>query len=164
MASLVTIPELAAWLAVSGVTLTEADHPKAQVVLDAASLVVRDTASQPTWTDLTAPDRAKLITVQLAKRTYLNPDAVTSENVGPMGERRVEDFARTLELTAAETAELVKLAPADVLASQAGGLWIQPMANRPNAPDSTVYVTDSGGSDWMIPYLHPDDAWAMTPL
>lgn len=160
--ALVTVDDLAQWLLLSGVELTPADTPKAQLVIDAASIVVQDAAAQPTWDLETTPARAKLITVQLAKRTYLNPDATSRTGVGPLSESTIEDFARTLELTPTERADLAAMAPG--VSASSGSLWTQPIEVRPSARPLDVYVADSSGSDWMIPYLHPDDAYAMTPL
>lgn len=144
---LLTIAELAVWAR----TEIPADDPFALVVIDAASLKVREAAKQPDWTAATVPATARLIAIQLAKRTYLNPDAVIAEGgIGPIGgDRYIEDFARTLELTDLERADLEALAPN--AATGGNGLWVQPMTRGDIETTETAYYFDNSGSDWAIP-------------
>jgi len=76
-----------------------------------ASVIVANRAYRLDWVGLDAdeldvpvipaPRRAVMIAEQLAKRAYQNPDAIVAEGgIGPIGgDRTVEDFARTFELT-----------------------------------------------------------------
>jgi hypothetical protein len=156
MAALLTIPELGVWAQQD----VGYDDEWAAAVLDAASDVVRTAASQPTWTRDTAPVRARQIASHLAARSYKNPDSIVGEGaLGPVGgDRFVEELAKALHLTAAEIEELGKLAPSTAAGS--GGLWIQPINATP-VEDGDVYLADDSGSDWMIPYLAPDDIPAL---
>lgn len=155
---LVTVAELAIW------TQTEIapDDFAANAILAAASLIVRDVARQPLWTQVDAPPMAKLITVQLAKRTYLNPNAVVSEgSIGPIGgDRFLEDFVRTLELTAVEIAQLEAMRPTGEtgVAKTTSGLWSQPTTRGP--VEKPVYLSTTPPlSDWNIPVAHSDESW-----
>lgn len=87
-----------------------------------ASVIVANRAYRLDWIGLDAdelevpvvpaPRRAVMIAEQLAKRAYQNPDAIVTEgSIGPIGgDRTVEDFARTFELTAEEKEYLDTLA------------------------------------------------------
>jgi hypothetical protein len=164
MADLITLQELATWARRE----IEPDDTFAATVISAASLVVSETAQHPEWTRsgaTAAPPRAKLICAMLAKRTYLNPDAVVREgSIGPIGgDSYIEDFARTLELTAAETATLQGFI-GDGTGAAYGGLWIQP-TTRGDLEMQGVFIPDSGGSDWMIPYGDAsEDFWFSPPV
>lgn len=155
---LVTVDELAIW------TQTEiaADDFAANAILAAASLIVRTEAEQPLWTAADAPPMAKLITVQLAKRTYLNPNAVISEgSIGPIGgDRFLEDFVRTLELTSVEIAQLRAMRP-DTTSGVAGhtrGLWSQPTTRGP--VEKPVHLPSTPPlSDWGILVASADESW-----
>lgn len=146
-APLLTMAELRTW------TRREIadDDAFALAVIDAASLKVRQAASQPDWTIDTVVPAARLIAIQLAKRTYLNPDAVIAEGgIGPIGgDRYIEDFARTLELTDLEREDLEGMSPA--AATAGNGLWVQPMTRGDLESTETVYYFDDSGSDWAIP-------------
>ena len=157
---LLTLGELRTWTRES---IPDGDE-FALAVIDAASLVVSSAARHPEWDVATAPSIARLIAAQLAKRTYLNPNAVAAEgSIGPIGgDRFVEDFARTLELTPVELASLEGLWPAG--ASKGGGLWTMTTEREPMTPASgTIFVPDDSGSDWHIPFIDESQAWAVTP-
>jgi hypothetical protein len=147
-APFLTVAELATWTRQEIV----ADDPFALVVIDAASLRVREAASQPTWTLADIPKSARLIAIQLAKRTYLNPDAIVAEGgLGPIGgDRFIEDFARTLELTEYERATLEGLAPAGAI-GKGSRLWVQETTRGDLETAVDVYYFDNSGSDWAIP-------------
>lgn len=146
MAALLTVTDLSVW---TRTTITS-DDEFALAVVDGASLLVAETAGHPEWTIGTVPPRAKLIAILLAKRTYLNPDAISASNVGPIGERVVEDFARTMELTEAEI-EALQALQGDGTGPDSG-LWIQPTSRGPL--ETPLYLYTEG--DWAIPYLDPD--------
>src|SRR5690349_9781314 len=95
-----------------------ADVPYGEYCRSAASIIVANRSLSYGWIGLDAneldapvvpaPRHAVMIAEQLAKRAYTNPDAiVASGSIGPIGgDRTVEDFARTFELTPAEAAYL----------------------------------------------------------
>lgn len=145
---LLSVEELAIWARQD----IAVDDAFALAVIDAASLKTRSETKQWLWDLSTIPPEARLVCIQLAKRTYLNPDAIVSEGgIGPIGgDRYVEDFARTLEFT---DAELAVLSEASGAAAAAGnGLWIQPTSNGEMLGiDRDVYLFDDSGSDWGIP-------------
>ena len=126
--------------------------------IQAASVIVADAAARPDWlgvapdgTDIgvvPAPRRAVMIAEQLAKRSYLNPNAVVAEgSVGPIGgDRTIEDFARTFELTEIEAeylAEVKRTTGIVDAGSGTGGLWVLQIENRPYGADwATIYLPD----------------------
>ena len=143
MATIVTLSDLDKWVPI------DADQePLAQVNLDAASLVVTDTAGHPEWTTTTAPARARLIAVQLAKRAFLNPNAIVRSAVGPLSEAQVEDYARTLEPTEAEREYLLSLRPD--AGSGGGSLFTLSLAGSAAYVPDTIYVTDLSGG--LVPW------------
>lgn len=162
MAALLSIPDLSVWVVGLGGSAIEVDDEFAQAMVEAASDAVRTAAKQPTWTasgETAAPSRAKQIASHLAARSYLNPTSIQGEgNLGPLGgDRFVEELAKALHLTEAERDELAGMAPSG---SSGGGLWIQPI-NATFVEDGDIYLPDSSGSDWQIPYLAVDDLPAL---
>ena len=123
-----------------------------------ASLIVADAAGHPDWvgvaadgTDIVpvaAPRRAVMIAEQLAKRSYLNPNAVVREgSVGPIGgDQTIEEFARTFELTEVEAAYLEEVRRTTgivPLPGATGGLWTLEIEVRPYAANwADVYLPD----------------------
>lgn len=156
---LLTIPDLRAWARNSEIA---DDDPWALIVIEAASDLVRETAQQPTWTRESAPPRARQIASHLAARSYSNPDSIEFEGAtGPIGgDRRAEEFAKSLHLTEAERLELEGMWPAGSTGG-GGGLWVQPVGGGIAAVDGDTYLADDSGSDWMIPYLAEDDIPAL---
>lgn len=166
MTPLLTVAQLAIWARTS----IEDDDEFALAVVDAASLVVADRAKHMDWIEIiapatarvAAPSRAVLIAIQLAKRTFLNPDAVIAEGgIGPIGgDRFVEDFARTLELTSVEGEELDGMRPA--VAGGNGALWVMTIeTGRTPANSGTIYVPDGSSADWPFPIgTEGVDDWA----
>jgi hypothetical protein len=155
---LLSVAELNVWLTGRAVVLD--GDAFAEEILFAASEKVRSTAGQPTWTAATAPPRARQICAHLAARSYLNPDSISAEGgIGPLGgDRTVEELAKALHLTQAETDELQALAPRSAVG---GSLWIQPVNGGVPVDDGDVYLADDSGSDWMIPYLAEHDLPAL---
>lgn len=76
---LATLAEFEARL---GETLTGSDGVRAGALLEDASVLVRDVAEEPDWTDTTAPARAIQITLAVALRAYNNPDGLINERLG----------------------------------------------------------------------------------
>lgn len=117
--------------------------------IDAASLIVSDTAGHPEWTiagETAAPARARVIAQQLAKRAYLNPEAERSFNTGPIGAVTVEDYARTLELTPAELEYLLAIKAESVIDTSDGLIFVLSTHNRPVGVQRAVVLNDSAGS------------------
>ncbi len=161
--ALLTMSELRVW--VRRPSLPDTDE-FGLAVIAASSLVVSEECGFPVpeWTPTTAPAIARQVAIQLAKRTFLNPDAVVAEGgIGPIGgDRFIDDFARTLELTAAEKAQLARI-DGNVSASEQG-LWVQRIDPADADYDSIVYVYDSSGSNWAIPMLDVDVDLYYKPL
>jgi hypothetical protein len=152
MATLISLLELATWARQDPATV--AADPFAVLVLQTATEIVCDTASQPNWElqtpPMLVPRKAKRICMFLAGRTYLNPDGTVSENVGPLGERRPELMAMAaanMQLLPSEEGQLEGLAP-----DGGTGLWVQPTTRGEDPVSDTVFLYDDSGSDWAIPY------------
>jgi hypothetical protein len=164
MPTLITMEQFATWARQDPATV--AADPFAQLVLQTATEIVCDEAEQPTWETqdppIVVPRKAQRICMFLAGRTYLNPDGTVSENVGPIGERRPEAMAMAaanMQLLPAEEDQLASLRP-----DGSTGLWVQPTTRWDAAEDDTVYLPDSSGSDWWIPYGDSSTTNAFTPV
>lgn len=164
MATLISIEQFATW-ARQDIATVAAD-PFAALVLQTATEIVCDTAEQPNWETqappVVVPRKAKRVCMFLAGRTYLNPDGTVAEAVGPLNERRPESMAiaaANMQLLPGEIADLESLVPDGPV-----GLWIQPTTRWDKAEDDTVYLPDSSGSDWWIPYGDPNTTNAFTPV
>lgn len=129
------------------------DMDFARAVISAASLVVTEACGHPEWDRTTAPERAKLIASQVARRAFLNPDATVREQVGPLGTSTVEDFARTLELTPAEAAACAGMN--DVAPGEGGELFFINLGGAVVAQDTTIYVPDESGT--LFPWAETGD-------
>ena len=146
--------------------------------IQGASVIVADAAGHPDWigvapdgtamTAVVAPRRAVMIAEQLAKRSYKNPDAIVSEgNVGPIGgDRTVEEFARTFELTEVEAAylESVKV-DTGIVGGGSPQLWTLEIVNRPYTPNwATIWLPDLDpmAKSWPVGTEGVDD-WAYGP-
>jgi hypothetical protein len=159
MASIITVADLAVWAQEE----IDDEDVYAQAIVEAASLVVRTRAKQPTWGDIgvVVPAMAIFITKMLANRAWTNGVVgVQSDSIGPLSQRLVEDFARGMELTPQEMADLDDLAPAGT--STGKGFWIQPLTRGPMEA-VTAFRYDSSGSDWAIPMIDSEDGYAFAP-
>jgi hypothetical protein len=67
--------------------------------------------------------------------------------------------AANMALLPAEEEQLLTLVP-----DGPAGLWIQPTTRVDAAEDDVVYLPDSSGSDWWIPYGDPNTTLAFTPV
>lgn len=152
------------------------DPNYATYCIESASWLVADETGHNDWLGLAgdgtsipvvaAPRRAVMIAEQLAKRAYLNPDAIVQEGgVGPIGgDRTVEEFARTFEFTDAELEYLQSVALGK---TKGGGLWTQPTENLPvgTPADSTIYLPDlDPRAQWWPVGTEGVDDYAYTPL
>lgn len=139
-----------------------ADDPYAKMILELASGLVCDTAAHPEWeTANSAPRGARRICLQVAGRTYTNPDLETSSNTGPIGSRVIDWAAYGLTLTEAEGEELEALRGGGT--SSGKGFWTLQLFASESTPLRTIHVADENGSQ-MIPYLDPSESDAMTPV
>jgi len=164
MTTLISIEQFATWARVDVATL--AADPFAQLVLQTATEIVCDTAEQPNWElqspPVVVPRKAKRVCMFLAGRTYLNPDGTVAEAVGPLNERRPEAMAMAaanMQLLPGEEEDLLTLVP-----DGPAGLWVQPTTRTDAVEDDVVYLPDSSGSDWYIPYGDPNTTNAFTPV
>jgi hypothetical protein len=127
--------------------------PWATYCINAASVIVADTANHSDWLGLdadgveipvvAAPRRAVMIAEQLAKRAYLNPDAIVAEgSIGPIGgDRMIEEFARTFELTETEKATLAAIA-ADAYPAASGLSVINIQVRPKRSLLTTIFIPD----------------------
>lgn len=155
-----------------------ADPEYATYCIESASWLVADETGHFDWLGVAAdgssipvvaaPRRAVMIAEQLAKRAYLNPDAIVQAgSVGPIGgDRTVEDFARTFEFTAVELEYLDSVSIGTARAG--GGLWTMATENRPVStalPSATIYLpdVDPRADLWPVGTEGVDD-YAYTPL
>jgi len=134
--------------------------------IQAASILVAEAAGHPDWLGVAAdgtvmdpvaaPRRAVMIAEQLAKRSYLNPNAVVQEgSIGPIGgDRTIEEFARTFEFTEFEAAYLAELKAESGLVGGTGtGLWTLEMEVRPygvNWADVFLPDLDPRAAPWPV--------------
>lgn len=156
------------------------DEAYGEYCRESASVIVADRAAHLDWIGIAsdgsqvlvvpAPRRAVMIAEQLAKRSYLNPDAIVAEGgIGPIGgDRTVEDFARTFELTEAEEIYLEAIAvangggarPANTLSSIAIEVTTPLLS-----PETTIWVpdVDPRAEGWPIG-TEEIDGWAYAPM
>lgn len=146
----VTIDELRVWTQ----RPISDDDEYADVVLRAATILVSTETglhgTEDEFTIETAPPRLKVLTAQVAKRAYLNPQQITRDgNIGPIGgDTYAEAMAAGMELTETEEAVVAKVMTSTPLGS-GGGISIIPLAPRA-ATDRDYRVPDSSGSDWNM--------------
>lgn len=146
---IITPPEVATWAGVPEASFGDRET----MVIEHAQNLVADEAGHPEWIagDLgTVPYRARIIALNLARRTIVNPDQIVQEGgIGPIGGDRVRDAAAlAMELSQAEKDEL-HLLRGD--GTSVAGLWIQPLTSG-TPLDTTAFVPDDSGSDWFIPF------------
>lgn len=148
----------------------------ADYCIQAASVIVADTANHPDWlglaadgTDLgapvAAPRRAVMIAEQLAMRSYKNPDAIVAEgSLGPIGgDRYLDEFARTFELTTAERETLEAIAR-DSYPAAATGLVVIDIEVRPRPTwRDTIWLPDVDPRAKSWPIGSEAQAFAYTP-
>lgn len=126
----------------------------ATALIEAVSTRVCDTAghgedSATPWDATSAPEGAKLIAIQVARRTYLNPEAETAYGLagGPSGSN-AQWWASALNFLPEEIDELEKLGGLTTRTRRRGDLWIQgTAADTSPAPSILSYpVLFSNGS------------------
>lgn len=124
-------------------------------VMDKASDLIRAEAQHLEWTRDTAPFKARLIALLVAKRTYINPDQEVSTGIGPLSSRVLDEAAMAMSLTESEIVTLQGFAPDG--GESGGGLWTLSIGGSTYDVQPTVYAPDDSGSDWEIPLLDVND-------
>lgn len=154
MTNLFTRDEFAIWCG----TPIASDDAFATMVMATATGLVVDAASAPGWEldPSTAPRKAKLIALRVARRTYLNPDQEISSSVGPLSASILKDAAAGMSLTEEELLELEALNPDGD--PNAAALWTMRITR---APEETLQVVElpaaTGGT---IPYAYEGETSA----
>lgn len=169
---LIKAGELATWTG-NDIAAVAAD-PFAKEVMDKVSQLARFKAGQPAWTleagDDQIPFDARMVVLQVCKRTYENPRQVVQEgNIGPLGGDRVLDVAAMLmELSEYENAVLVKYNPdGDPTPTGSGNVFTLSMADDTEVESgSALYMgdnlqinlsTSADPREWKIPMFNPGD-------
>lgn len=134
------------------------DDAYANLIVNAVSVLINARAGRSgsdTWTKANAPARIKDIAGVIARRNWLNPTQVTHEgSIGPIGgDTYIKDFAAGLSLTEAEEQEILRLAGLQEESSGAGILGTMSFHTGQGRRDEVIYLPDTGGSDWMIPFV-----------
>jgi hypothetical protein len=117
MSLLVKVEELELLLKVPEGTLANDDYT--DLMMRAASDLVRETAKQPDWTLETAPTRAVFIATWVAKRAWEDRGNLVRRTAGPISQTFSEDGIRGLALTQEERDWLLGMRPGG-----SGGLLI----------------------------------------
>lgn len=152
MADLISASTMATWCRVDVATL--AGDPFATDIRKKVSDLVRQLAGHPEWTAETIPPDVQVLVIWVCKRTYTNPDQETSTNVGPLGSRVLDEAALAMSLTESERATLQDY---NGSLTETSGLWTLSVGGVGPLLEPTVYVPDDSGSDWMIPFMDPND-------
>lgn len=161
---LVTIEELRTW------TREAIDAPEdiefAEAIIDAVSLRISEELDHPLWLEdqtHTGTRGARSVALQVARRTYLNPDQETrTAAIGPIGGTAyLDDFAQALTLTESEQERLTKI-KGDSGGSTGNGLYtVRVERDDPIGGPRDIVLQDSYGSG--VIYAGEEDAWAFTP-
>ena len=170
MADLITTQTLAVWTQ-NEPTEVAAD-PFALEVVDKVSKLAQFLGGHPEWTlagNTTAPFDVQMVVLQVAKRTYANPDQETSTTIGPIGSRVLDVAALLTDLTDTERATLVKYNPEGDPNAAKGGLWVlhTTTGDAPTLKTVRLFVDDnqqigmtpdeSAYPSWSIPMFSPGD-------
>lgn len=173
MANLLTLQTLARW--------TQSDED--EVVADPFAIDLIDKLSQllcflgahPNWTLDPGPDRVpidvEMIMLQVAKRSYENPDQIVQESVGPLSERKIEAAALFMDLTDDERKTVTKYNPdGDPDGEDGAGIVFTIATTRGDETTlpqtSPLYIGDNqqinldisdDPREWMIPMFSPGD-------
>ena len=170
MTPLLTLEEIRVWTR-EPIDLPE-DFDFAEAIIAAASLRVAEELEYPdfdAWAvdpgDLYLPG-AKDVAIQVARRTYLNPDQeVRTAAIGPIGGvSYLEDFAQALELTESERARLAAILGASGGASSGGGLYtVSIERDDPLMTRHDIVLQDDKPLSSGIIYGAEEDAMWFTP-
>lgn len=175
MAYLIKASELALWTG-NEIPVVAAD-PFAKEVMEKVSDMARFLSGQPDWVLDVGLDQipfdARMIVLQVCKRTYENPRQVVQEgNVGPLGGDRVLDIAAMLmELTDYERATLTKynLNGDPTPGPDSGVIYTVPTSRGEETilpQTSPIYIGDNqqvglpasaDPREWKIPLFNPGD-------
>ena len=108
----------------------------------------------------------KSVAVQVARRTYLNPDQeVRTAAIGPIGGvAYLEDFAQALALTVSEQTRLAAVLKATETTGGTGGLWTARIErDDPLMVGRDIVLQDDMPLSSGIVYGAPEDAMWFTP-
>lgn len=159
MADLITTQVLATWTQNDPAEV--AADPFALEVVDKVSRLAQFLGGHPEWTltgTTAAPFDVQMVVLQVAKRTYANPDQEVSTTVGPLGSRVLDTAALLTDLTETERRTLVKY-NVNGDPDSSGSIWVLETGRDPinTQPDPVLYVPDDSLSDWYTPMFSPGD-------
>lgn len=138
---LITVGELALWAEGSRDAISPADQ-LANWIIEQASSLVADECGHPDWTAQTAPNRAKIVVANIAKRCWNNSDQETRSAIaGGPSSAVLDEAALGLRLSDAEILECEKIVKALAPASAGGTLWVLPTTRGP--VETNMIVPDS---------------------
>lgn len=171
MAELLTPQTLARWTQ-EDPTQVAAD-PFALDLIDKLSQLICYLGGHPDWTLTAGADRVpidvEMVMLQVAKRSYENPDQIVQETTGPLSERKLDVAAMFMELTDSERATITRHNPAGDPNTPASELFVivTTRGEETQMPQtSPLYMGDdqqinlSSSPDpreWMIPMFNPGD-------
>ena len=167
---LVTLEELRIWTRED--IDAEEDIEFANAVIAAVSLRVAEELEYPDFAAWAADPGdiflagARAVAVQVARRTYLNPDQeVRTAAIGPIGGvAYLEDFAQALELTEGERERLAAVRKAAGGASSGGGLYTVTLQRADALPARhDIVLQDDMPLSSGIVYGAPEDEMWFTP-
>lgn len=123
---LAPVADLETRLGVEVGSLAGTDLARAEADLADASALVRSESLGVSWVDadgvtITAPDEVVAIAVRAAKRSYLNPEFLTSENLGGQYSYQRDQNATSITLSGAEVAVIRRAAQAAKRAASGSG-------------------------------------------
>jgi hypothetical protein len=125
---------LASKLGLDSNTMPRADVLRAEEALEDASGLARSEAGQE-WADGVAPAPVVTVVLQSAKRAYLNPEELSSQQAGPFSKRHGTVSAYLTE----DERTIVRR-----FRKRNRGLWTQP-TTRGEDGDTTLWMEDSFG-------------------
>lgn len=166
VALLVTHDELRTWTREP--IDAEEDVVFADSIIDAVSLRISEELGHPEFLEDSSDVNtrsARAVALQVARRTYLNPDQETrTAAIGPIGGvSYLEDFAQALTLTESELERLARIRRDD--SGGTGGLGLVRIErDDPLLHTEDIVLQDSAQPESSgIIYAHQDDAMWFTP-
>lgn len=152
--NLVDIDRLTALLKRPAGSLTDDDYTA--IITDAASTIVTSTAKQD-WTAATAPERAKIIALWLARQAWMDKGNLARRTSGPTSESFFDSPVRGLDLREQDRAWLEGQRPGG-----GGGLWVTKHFGGPSAGRRRPRYGDEGHDGYSFAAGDWDFAHGMT--